>query len=67
MISLATGFPSPDFHPAKEMAKIAKEVFADEGGRAVLPRPPRGCPSCARPWPSVRRKPASPPTPARSS
>ena len=35
MISLATGFPSPRFHPAKELAQIAAEVFADEGERAI--------------------------------
>lgn len=35
MISLATGFPSPRFLPATQMAAIAAEVFADEGERAM--------------------------------
>lgn len=35
MISLATGFPSPDLFPAEEIAAFASEVFA-EHGQAVL-------------------------------
>ncbi len=35
MISLATGFPSPRFLPAAEMARIAAEVFAEEGQQAI--------------------------------
>ncbi|MBA2792595.1 MAG: PLP-dependent aminotransferase family protein [Thermoleophilaceae bacterium] len=35
MISLATGWPSPRFHPADELAEIAAQVFADEGGGAI--------------------------------
>ena len=41
MISLATGFPSPHFHPAEEMAEFAAEVFAEQGAGALsyLPAP----------------------------
>ncbi|MEJ7750265.1 MAG: PLP-dependent aminotransferase family protein [Thermoleophilaceae bacterium] len=35
MISLATGWPSPRFHPAAELADIAARVFAEEGGAAM--------------------------------
>src|SRR5919202_941739 len=32
IISLATGFPSPDAYPVREVAAIAAEVLAEEGG-----------------------------------
>ena len=35
MISLATGWPSPDCHPATTLAKIAKAVFEEEGEAAI--------------------------------
>ena len=42
MISLATGFPSPRFHPAEELAEIAARAFADEGVDALAYLTPEG-------------------------
>ncbi len=35
MISLSTGFPSPSFHPTRELAEIAQRVFAEEREQAI--------------------------------
>jgi len=35
MISLSTGWPSPKLYPTEEMAQIAADVFAEEGGAAL--------------------------------
>src|SRR5919202_2177858 len=35
MISLATGFPSPRFHPTRELAKHAADAFAEHGHEAI--------------------------------
>ena len=56
MISLATGFPSPRFHPAKAMAKIAKEVFADEGAAALSYLPAAGLPQLRESLAELGRK-----------
>ncbi len=56
MISLATGFPSPHFHPAKEMAKIAKDVFADEGVGALSYLPAAGLPQLRESLAELGRK-----------
>lgn len=45
MISLATGFPSPRFHPTQEMAELAAAVFADEGAVALSHLPAPGLPA----------------------
>jgi len=45
MISLATGFPSPRFHPAEEMAELSRAVFADEGTAALSYLPAPGLPA----------------------
>ena len=42
MISLATGFPSPRFHPTEELAAIAAEMFAEEGKSAIAYTDPEG-------------------------
>ena len=42
MISLATGFPSPRFSPVEDLARIAGEVFEEEGARAVSYTQPEG-------------------------
>ena len=42
MISLATGFPTPRFHPAEELADIAARAFADEGVDALAYLTPEG-------------------------
>lgn len=42
MISLATGFPTPRFHPAEELAQIAAHAFADEGVDALAYLTPEG-------------------------
>ena len=42
MISLATGFPTPRFHPAEELAEIAARAFADEGVDALSYLTPEG-------------------------
>ena len=42
MISLATGFPSPRFHPTEELAAIAADMFADEGKAAIAYTDPEG-------------------------
>jgi DNA-binding transcriptional MocR family regulator len=44
MISLATGFPTPRFHPAKELARIAAHAFADDGVDALAYLTPEGLP-----------------------
>ena len=35
MISLATGWPSPEHYPVSDLARIAGEVFEEEGGKAI--------------------------------
>ena len=42
MISLATGFPSPRFHPTAELAEISARVFAEEGRDAIAYTNPEG-------------------------
>lgn len=42
MISLATGFPTPRFHPAEELAEIAARAFAEEGVDALAYLQPEG-------------------------
>lgn len=44
MISLATGFPSPRFAPVEDLARIAGEVFEEEGARAISYTQPEGFP-----------------------
>ncbi|HYY20715.1 MAG TPA: PLP-dependent aminotransferase family protein [Thermoleophilaceae bacterium] len=45
IISLATGFPSPDAYPVREVAAIAAEVLAEEGGQALSYLTADGLPS----------------------
>ena len=42
MISLATGWPAPSTYPTDEVARIAAEVFAEEGGNALSYLPANG-------------------------
>ena len=35
VISLATGWPSPDLYPTEELAQIARDVLDEEGGDAI--------------------------------
>jgi DNA-binding transcriptional MocR family regulator len=42
MISLATGWPAPSSYPTAELARLAGEVFAEEGGEAISYLPPEG-------------------------
>jgi DNA-binding transcriptional MocR family regulator len=35
MISLSTGWPSPEHYPVADLARIAAEVFEEEGGEAI--------------------------------
>ncbi len=42
MISLATGFPSPRFHPTKELAEHAAQAFAEEGRDVIAYTNPEG-------------------------
>jgi DNA-binding transcriptional MocR family regulator len=42
VISLATGWPSPSTYPTDELASIAADVFAEEGGAALSYLPPEG-------------------------
>jgi DNA-binding transcriptional MocR family regulator len=42
MISLATGFPSPRFHPVKELAEHCAEAFAQEGADVISYTNPEG-------------------------
>jgi DNA-binding transcriptional MocR family regulator len=42
MISLATGFPSPRFHPVEALAELTAEVFADVGAEAISYLNPEG-------------------------
>jgi DNA-binding transcriptional MocR family regulator len=42
VISLATGWPAPSTYPTDEVARIAAEVFAEEGGDALSYLPPEG-------------------------
>jgi len=44
MISLATGFPSPRFHPTKELAEHAARAFAEEGQDVIAYTSPEGLP-----------------------
>jgi DNA-binding transcriptional MocR family regulator len=45
MISLATGFPSPRFHPVKELAQHAAEAFGEEGLDVIAYTNPEGLPA----------------------
>jgi 2-aminoadipate transaminase len=45
MISLATGFPSPRFHPTAELPAIAQRVFDEEGDDAISYTQPEGLPA----------------------
>src|SRR5215213_8073655 len=42
MISLSTGFPSPEHYPVAELARIASDVFEEEGGAALSYLPAEG-------------------------
>ena len=42
MISLATGFPSPRFHPTKELAEHAAQAFAEMGQDVIAYTNPEG-------------------------
>jgi 2-aminoadipate transaminase len=42
MISLSTGFPSPDHYPVADLARITAEVFEEEGGDAISYLPAEG-------------------------
>src|SRR3954447_6790691 len=42
MISLSTGFPSPKHYPVADLARIAGEVFEEEGGDAISYLPAEG-------------------------
>jgi 2-aminoadipate transaminase len=42
MISLSTGFPSPDHYPVADLARITAEVFEEEGGAAISYLPAEG-------------------------
>ena len=42
MISLATGFPSPRFHPTRELAEHAAQAFAEEGEDMISYTNPEG-------------------------
>jgi DNA-binding transcriptional MocR family regulator len=42
VISLATGWPAPSTYPTEEVARIAAEVFAEEGGDALSYLPAEG-------------------------
>ena len=42
MISLATGFPSPRFHPTSELAEHAAQAFAEEGRDVIAYTNPEG-------------------------
>jgi 2-aminoadipate transaminase len=42
LISLAVGWPAPSTYPTEEVARIAADVFAEEGGDALSYLPPEG-------------------------
>jgi DNA-binding transcriptional MocR family regulator len=42
MISLSTGFPSPEHYPVADLARITAEVFEEEGGDAISYLPAEG-------------------------
>jgi DNA-binding transcriptional MocR family regulator len=42
VISLATGWPAPSTYPTDEVARIAADVFAEEGGNALSYLPAEG-------------------------
>ncbi|MGH2716800.1 MAG: PLP-dependent aminotransferase family protein [Thermoleophilaceae bacterium] len=42
LISLATGWPAPSTYPTDDIARIAAEVFAEEGGNALSYLPAEG-------------------------
>jgi DNA-binding transcriptional MocR family regulator len=42
LISLATGWPAPETYPTGELARIAAQVFEEEGGRALSYLPSQG-------------------------
>jgi 2-aminoadipate transaminase len=44
IVSLATGWPSPDLYPAGELARLTAEIFADLGGEALAYSEPDGLP-----------------------
>ena len=58
MISLATGWPSPCFHPAAELAEIAAQVFADEGERVMSELAAEGLPELREQLAARGRRPA---------
>src|SRR5262249_57876840 len=35
VVSLATGWPSPDLYPTEELARITADIFAEEGSNAI--------------------------------
>jgi 2-aminoadipate transaminase len=45
LISLAVGFPAAELHPVEDLARIAAEVFAEEGPDAVAYGPTDGLPA----------------------
>ena len=45
VISLATGYPSPEMFPTAELARISARVFAEEGGDAISYTTAEGLPS----------------------
>ncbi len=42
MISLATGFPSPRFHPIEQLAEITRDVYSEVGSEAISYLNPEG-------------------------
>src|SRR3954470_12870276 len=42
MISLSTGFPSPEHYPVADLARITAEIFEEEGGDAISYLPAEG-------------------------
>ncbi|MCW3065824.1 MAG: transcriptional regulator, GntR family with aminotransferase domain protein [Solirubrobacterales bacterium] len=45
IVSLATGWPSPDLYPAAELARLSADIFADLGGDALAYSEPDGLPA----------------------
>src|SRR3954465_1802156 len=64
IISLSTGWPSPQLYPTEELAQITADVFRGGGGAALNSLPAGGLHRCAS---RSRRSGASRPTPRRSS
>ena len=44
LVSLATGWPSPDLYPAAELARLTAEVYDELGGDALAYAEPEGLP-----------------------